>query len=94
MNKYTDDIGIDVTQYQLRHNYALMLYNACIGVKTVQNLFGHANVNITFNIHTYIEKSVPKNKFKIEQIHPQKGIKFTAFLLQVSSKILQFNQII
>lgn len=50
----TTRYGTEVTTHQLRHFYASMLYDAGVGVKEMQTLLGHANVQTTMNIYTHI----------------------------------------
>ena len=49
--------GTEVTTHQLRHFYASVLYDAGIGVKEMQTLLGHANMQTTMNIYTHIMQS-------------------------------------
>ena len=45
-----------VTPHMLRHSYATSLYRAGIDLKTAQYLLGHADIKMTANIYTHIEK--------------------------------------
>lgn len=55
--KYQADIGISSTAHQLRHTYAGILHSAEIDVKDAQARMGHANIAMTQDIYTEIEKS-------------------------------------
>lgn len=44
----------EVTTHQLRHFYASVLYDAGIGVKEMQALLGHADVQTTMNLYTHL----------------------------------------
>lgn len=59
-------LGIDITQHQLRHTYAKILYRAGVDAKTAQGLLGHADISTTMNIYTEFSKDVTeKNVNKI-----------------------------
>lgn len=53
-DKYLKMTGLNITQHQLRHTYATMLYRAEIDAKTAQKLLGHSDVGTTLNIYTHI----------------------------------------
>lgn len=55
-NKYTAEIGIDVTPHQIRHAYATLLYDAGIDEKIAQSFMGHSKIEITRNIYTHIRQ--------------------------------------
>lgn len=61
--KYIKATGLNITQHQLRHSYATILYRAGIDPKTAQNLLGHADVQTTLNIYTHLEKEISQNTF-------------------------------
>jgi len=58
--KYIDDHGLNITQHQLRHTYATILYDAGIDAKMAQSLLGHADVQTTLNIYTHISDTTPQ----------------------------------
>lgn len=55
--KFRDSIGISSTAHQLRHTYAGIMHSAEIDVKDTQARMGHANVSVTQDIYTEIEKA-------------------------------------
>lgn len=58
-NKYAKRIGLDgITPHYLRHNYATMLYNSGVDVKTAQFLLGHADIQTTMNIYTHVSEDM------------------------------------
>lgn len=57
-DKYLSTTGLHITQHQLRHTYATMLYRAQIDAKTAQHLLGHSDVSTTLNIYTHIAKEL------------------------------------
>lgn len=54
---YCDDLGISITPHQLRHAYASILFDAGIEAKDAQDLLGHADISVTQNIYTHIQKT-------------------------------------
>lgn len=56
--KYISSVGLTITQHQLRHTYATLLYRAGIDAKTAQNFLGHADIQTTLNIYTHIDHEV------------------------------------
>lgn len=56
--KYIKSAGLNITQHQLRHTYATLLYRSGVDAKTAQNLLGHADVQTTLNIYTDIANDV------------------------------------
>jgi integrase len=64
--KLITELGIDITQHQLRHTYAKILYRSGVDAKTAQGLLGHADISTTMNIYTEFSKDVTeKNVAKI-----------------------------
>lgn len=59
-DKYTKSIGLDISQHQLRHTYATLLYRSGVDAKTAQDLLGHADVQTTLNIYTDIADDIKK----------------------------------
>ncbi len=55
-DNYVEKHGMKITQHQLRHTYATILYRAGIDAKTAQTIMGHANVRTTLDIYTHAEK--------------------------------------
>lgn len=56
-DSYRYSVGIDeVTMHMLRHNYATMLYDAGIDVKTAQYILGHEDLQTTMRIYTHLSK--------------------------------------
>lgn len=56
--KYCEQIGYTFKGHQLRHAYALLLYEAGVDVKTAQGLLRHADIRTTMNIYTEFSKKV------------------------------------
>lgn len=54
--KFRDSIGISSTAHQLRHTYAGIMHSAEIDVKDTQARMGHANIAVTQDIYTEIER--------------------------------------
>ena len=64
--RLTETLGINITQHQLRHTYAKILYRAGVDAKTAQGLLGHSDISTTMNIYTEFSKDVTdKNVNKI-----------------------------
>ena len=57
-DKFCKKNNISITQHQLRHSYALILFKAGVDPKTAQGLLGHANFQTTMNIYTDFSKDV------------------------------------
>lgn len=57
-DNYCKKYNLDITQHQLRHSYALILFRAGVDPKTAQGLLGHANFQTTMNIYTDFSKDV------------------------------------
>ncbi len=58
---YKRDSGVTLTAHQLRHGYAIKLYEAGIDDKDAQELMGHADIITTRNIYMHISEA-QKNK--------------------------------
>ena len=56
-NNYLKSTGVSITQHQLRHAYAFLLYRSGVDVKSAQYLLGHSNYATTMNIYTDFDKS-------------------------------------
>lgn len=56
--KYCETIGYTFKGHQLRHAYALLLYEAGVDVKTAQRLLRHADIRTTMNIYTEFSKKM------------------------------------
>lgn len=54
--KFRESIGITSTAHQLRHTYASIMHSAEMDVKDTQARLGHANISVTQDIYTTIEK--------------------------------------
>ncbi len=54
--KFRESIGITSTAHQLRHTYAGIMHSAEIAPKDTQARMGHANISVTQDIYTEIEK--------------------------------------
>ena len=52
----TDTVDFAVTSHMLRHSYCTSLFRAGIDLKTAQYLMGHADIKMTADIYTHIEK--------------------------------------
>lgn len=55
--KFREELGISATAHQLRHTYAGIMHSAEIDVKDTQARMGHANISVTQDIYTEIEKA-------------------------------------
>lgn len=62
--KYCNDIGYTFKGHQLRHAYALLLYEAGVDVKTAQRLLRHADIRTTMNVYTEFSKKVTDKSIK------------------------------
>lgn len=49
----------DITAHIFRHNFATILYNAGVDVKTAQVILGHSSISVTMDIYTHLSN---KNK--------------------------------
>lgn len=56
LRSFREQTGVTSTPHQLRHNYASMLHSAQVDVKDAQVLLGHANIAVTQDIYTHLEK--------------------------------------
>ena len=71
--KFRNSIGITTTAHQLRHTYAGIMHSAELDVKDTQARLGHANIAMTQDIYTEIEKAHNEksrnkaNKYIMEQ---------------------------
>lgn len=71
-DKYCKAIGYKFNVHQLRHAFALILYESGVDIKTSQRLLRHADIQTTMNIYTdfskkMTEKSVQKINEYLEQ---------------------------
>ena len=75
--KYCEQIGYTFKGHQLRHAYALLLYEAGVDVKTAQRLLRHADIRTTMNIYTdFSKKMTDKSIKKIDEyLNSQKVVK-------------------
>lgn len=55
--KFKKDLGITSTAHQFRHTYASIMHSAGMDVKDTQARMGHANISVTQDIYTEIEKA-------------------------------------
>lgn len=62
--KYCKHIGYTFKGHQLRHAYALLLYEAGVDVKTAQRLLRHADIRTTMNIYTDFSKKMTDESVK------------------------------
>lgn len=62
--KYCKHIGYKFKGHQLRHAYALLLYEAGVDVKTAQRLLRHADIRTTMNIYTDFSKKMTDESVK------------------------------
>ena len=51
-------VSPDLTPYCLRHTYCTDLQKQSIDIRTAQYLMGHADIKLTANIYTHIDKTV------------------------------------
>jgi integrase len=56
--KYCNEIGYTFKGHQLRHAYALLLYEAGVDIKTAQRLLRHSDIRTTMNIYTEFSKKM------------------------------------
>lgn len=61
---YKRDSGVTLTAHQLRHAYAMILYEANVSDKDAQELMGHADIHTTRNIYTHISDAQKKRAFE------------------------------
>lgn len=54
--RFKKELGITSTAHQFRHTYASIMHSAEIDVKDTQARMGHANISVTQDIYTEIEK--------------------------------------
>ena len=47
----------DFVPYMFRHTYCTDLQKAGVDIRTAQKLMGHANISITANIYTHVDRS-------------------------------------
>ncbi|MCL2198157.1 MAG: site-specific integrase [Defluviitaleaceae bacterium] len=56
--KFEKAIGTrELTAHIFRHNFATILYNAGIDIKTAQNILGHKSILVTMDIYTHLDKN-------------------------------------
>ena len=55
--KFREALGISSTAHQLRHTYAGIMHSAEMDVKDTQARLGHANISVTQDIYTEIERA-------------------------------------
>ena len=67
-NKIASSCGIDnVTFHMLRHTFASNCIEAGVDVKSLSEILGHSNVNITLN--RYVHSSMKIKKMNIEKLY-------------------------
>ncbi|MCL2526961.1 MAG: site-specific integrase [Defluviitaleaceae bacterium] len=55
-SKFEKAIGTkDITAHIFRHNYATLLYNAGVDIKSAQVILGHSSIGITMDIYTHLD---------------------------------------
>jgi site-specific recombinase XerD len=47
-------------QFQLRHTYASLLFEAGASIKEVQERLGHSDIKMTMNIYTHVTNNLKK----------------------------------
>lgn len=57
-NHYISLTELNITQHQLRHTFATLLYKSGIDVKTAQSILGHADIETTLGRYTHIEQTL------------------------------------
>ena len=56
-SKFERAIGTKkITAHIFRHNFATMLYNAGVDIKSAQSILGHKSIHVTMNIYTHLDK--------------------------------------
>ncbi|MCL2190062.1 MAG: tyrosine-type recombinase/integrase, partial [Defluviitaleaceae bacterium] len=59
-SKFVNAMGSnDITAHIFRHNFATILYNAGVDIKSAQNILGHSSISMTMDIYTHLDS---KNK--------------------------------
>jgi integrase len=55
--KFTNAMGdTDITAHIFRHNFATILYNADVDIKSAQYILGHSSITVTMDIYTKLDK--------------------------------------
>ena len=53
--KFKKTIGKkDITAHIFRHNFATILYNAGVDIKSAQDILGHSSIQVTMDIYTHL----------------------------------------
>lgn len=60
--KFEKAIGTkEITAHIFRHNFATILYNAGVDMKSAQQILGHSNINVTLDIYTHLDAQNKQN---------------------------------
>ena len=62
-NPKMSSVPIRLTPHFFRHNFASILYDNNVDVKTAQILLGHASINTTLGIYTHLSKDSEKDDY-------------------------------
>lgn len=62
-------ISKDLVTYCLRHTYCTNLAKQGVDIRTAQALMGHADITITANIYTHVDKKLIENAARIISSH-------------------------
>jgi integrase len=55
-NKFCAAMGSkDITAHIFRHNFATMLYNAGVDIKSAQSILGHKSIHVTMDVYTHLD---------------------------------------
>ena len=56
-SKFENAIGTkEITAHIFRHNFATLLYNAGVDIKSAQAILGHKSIHVTMDIYTHLDK--------------------------------------
>lgn len=63
-NKDIQAINKDITPHIFRHNFATILYNAKIDLKSAMRIMGHGDIKILLGIYTHLDNENDKKSYK------------------------------
>ena len=75
--KYVPRITVieNITAHMLRHTYASMLFDANVDVKSAQKFLGHADIEVTLEIYTYLSEMKEEKSIEALDNHLDEMIK-------------------
>lgn len=56
--EFKNKSGISITQHQLRHTYATILYRSGVDLKTAMELLGHKNLKMLLEVYAHTDEAV------------------------------------